>query len=95
MVVEREIKQLRKEFNEKLNDLRKLIMGRQIAGNWVDADTACMMMGVKKRRLADLRVHLNKNNERVGCISWRKSQGRNIQYYKPDIEKYLNHLTIS
>lgn len=87
-------KAVREEVKSQIDELRKLIMGRGIIGAYVKQDMACIMLGIKKRQLMNLRVHLNKEKVKVGCIRWRKSRGKYCEYLKADIEKYLNHITV-
>lgn len=94
-VWETEIKKMRQEMLAQFQDMRKLLLGQNIIGKWVNQDTACATLNIGKRRLADIRIHLDKNNTKVGCIRWRKGKGKSIQYYKADIESYLNQNTIS
>lgn len=86
---------VRQELKVQVEELKKLILGRGIIGNWVSQEMACMMLGVGVRRLSDIRIHHDKNGNKVGSIRWRKSKGREVQYHKADIEKYLNHITVS
>jgi hypothetical protein len=92
--IETEFKKLRLEIKTEMADLRKLICGRNIVGNWVAQDMACAMLGIKRRRIAQIRKHLDKDKKQVGCIRWRKSKGNKIEYYKPDLESWLNNINV-
>lgn len=94
MVIETEIKHLKRQMQEGFAELRKLIMGKGIVGNWVMEPMACAMINVKSRRLRELRIHNDKNGKLVGCIRWRKGNGRTAQYHKADLEKYMNQYTV-
>lgn len=95
MIVETELKKQREETKQQFNELRKLITSRGIVSQWVKQDVACEMLNIKVRHLRNLRKHLDKNNNMVGYIGWRKGRGRvSIEYLKADIEKYLNHVVI-
>jgi hypothetical protein len=95
MVVELEIKKLREEFKSQLDDLRKLIMGRNIVGNWVKQPIACAMIDVQPRQLRNLRIHVDASGKRSGSIRWRKGKGKTREYHKADLEAYLNEITVS
>jgi len=81
---------MRKEFAE----MRKLICGKNIVGNWVAQNMACAMLNIKPRRMRDIRKHLDKDGKQVGAIRWRKSAGKKIEYYKPDLEAWLNNIQV-
>lgn len=83
------------EFRFEMQELRKLIVGKNIVGNWVKQPMACAMINVKPRQLRNIRIHLDKNNNTVGQIKWRKGKGKTVEYWKPDLENYLNQITIS
>lgn len=94
MTVETQIKQLQAEFKKEINQLKQIICTRMLATKWVDKDLACILLKVKPRQLANIRVHSDKSGKKVGCIGWRKGAGKNVQYYLPDIEKYNNQFVI-
>lgn len=87
-VLETEIRKMRIEFRKEIQELRKIIVTRLVPDKWVDAATACALLNVKKRQLANIRVHLDKDGKKCGSISWKKGSGKNCLYYLPDIEKY-------
>ncbi len=93
-VVETEIRKLKQEMRDGFAELRKLICGRNIAGNWVMQPMACAMLNLSARRLREVRIH-EKDGKRVGCIRWRKGKGRSVQYWKPDLERYLNETSVA
>jgi hypothetical protein len=95
-VLETEIKRLREEQQQMFKELRQLIAGRNMAmlGSYVKQDVACEMLNIKTRRLADIRIHTDKDGKKVGCIRWRKGAGRTVEYHKADLEKYLSKITI-
>jgi hypothetical protein len=93
MVWETEMKKFRQEVREEFNSIKKLICGKNIVGNWITQEMAGIMIGVKPRQLRNLRIHL-KGNKLMGCIKWRKGKGKSVQYWKPDLEKYLNEITV-
>jgi len=95
MIPEIEIKRLREEMRQEFAELRKMIMGRGILGNWVKQDQACLMLGIKRRHIYNIRIHLDKDQKKVGFIRWRKGKGRSAEYHKGDIEKYLNEITVA
>lgn len=88
-VIETEIRKLRDEFRSEIKEMRKLIVGKLVAGSWVEQKYACVMINVKPRQLCNIRVHLDKDDKKVGCIRWKKGKGRSVFYYKPDLEKYI------
>lgn len=94
MVVELEIKKLREEMNARFSDLFKVLSGKAITGNWVKQREACNMLGIKERRLRDIRIHQDKNKRLVGTIRWRKGRGKTVEYHKADIESYRNAITV-
>lgn len=91
MQVETEIRKLR-EQNKLLVDT---LMGRHLLSQWVHQDITCVMLNIKERRLRDIRIHIDKAGKKVGDIRWKKGKGRQVLYYKPDIENYLNQFIIS
>ena len=91
MVIELEIRKLR-EQNKRVEDM---LTGRHLLSQWVHQNIACVMLNIKPRRLRDVRVHVDKNGKLQGDIKWKKGKGRQVMYYKPDIEKYLNNSFIS
>jgi hypothetical protein len=95
MIVETEIRRLKQEMREGFAELRKLICGRNIVGNWVMQPMACAMLNVKPRRLREIRIHMGKDGKLCGVIRWRKGKGKSVQYHKSDIEKYLNEISVS
>lgn len=94
MIIETRLRRLEEKMDNGFQEIRQLLMGRNIVGNWVTQPIALAMLNVKKRRIQDLRIHYDKEGNRKGYIKWRKSKGNTIQYFKPDIEKYLNEITI-
>lgn len=94
MIVETELKKLRLEFKKEMQDMRKLILGHNIIGNWVKQEITCAMLNVQPRQLRNIRIHTDKNKAVVGCIKWRKGKGKTVEYFKPDIERYLNNITV-
>lgn len=97
MQIETEIKKLRQEFSSVRSDLaelRKLICGKNLVGNWVKQELACVMLNVKPRRMRDIRKHIDKDGKTVGCIRWRKGSGKTVEYYKPDLEAYISKITV-
>jgi hypothetical protein len=94
MVIETLIKNMHADLKKEITELRKLIVGKNLVGNWVKQPIACAMLNVKPRRLRDVRIHLDANNNKVGVIRWRKGAGKTVEYYKPDLEKYLSKITI-
>jgi hypothetical protein len=93
MVVETEIRKLREQHKQ----LVDVITGRHILSQWVHQHVACIMLNIKTRQLRNIRIHEDKKTKNiVGYIKWKKGKGRKqVLYYKPDIEKYLNAVTIS
>ena len=89
--VEAELKALRKELRE----IRSLLTGRHIEGNWVKQSTAMAMLNVGARQLNRLRIAVNESGVKTGCIRWRKGNGRTTHYCRADIEAYLNKITIA
>lgn len=77
------------------DEIRRLICGKNIVGNWIMQEMACAMIDVKPRQLNNLRIHEDKNGKVVGCVRWRKGKGRTVQYHKADLEKYLNEITVT
>lgn len=86
--IEMEIRKLRNEFGQKFKELQRIIVTHMVKDKWVQQDVACALMNIKPRTLRDIRIHLDKNEKKVGCIGWKKGKGRNVLYYLPDIEKY-------
>lgn len=95
MIVETEIRRLKQEMRDGFAEIRKLICGKNIVGSWVMQPMACAMLNVKPRRMREIRMHLGANKNIVGSIRWRKGKGKSVQYYKPDLEKYLNQISVS
>lgn len=93
-VFETEIKKLRNEMRMGFQELRKLICGKNIVGNWVKQPMACAMISVSPRQLRNIRIHSDKNGKVVGTIRWRKGSGKSVEYYKPDLEKYLSKIVV-
>lgn len=91
MVVELEIRKLK----ESVERLTAMLTGRHLLSQWVHQDIAGAMLNLKPRRLRDIRIHLDKHGKKVGELRWKKGRGRQVMYYKPDIEKYLNAFVIS
>jgi len=94
MVVETEIKKLRQDMAKEFAEMRMLIMGKGTIGFWVSQKVACAQLGILPRRLRDIRVHYDANGKQHGSIRWRKGAGRQVQYHKADIEKYLNQIVV-
>jgi hypothetical protein len=94
-VFETEIRKLRQEMKDQHRELIKLIATRVLIGNWVKQDVACALINVKPRRMRDLRIHTDANGKVVGVIKWRKGKGKTVEYWKADLEAYLNATTIS
>jgi len=92
--IETEVKKLRLEMLQGFQEIRKLICGKNIVGNWVAQNMACAMLGIGKRRIAQIRKHIDKDGKTAGSIRWRKSSGRKIEYYKPDLELWLNKVNV-
>jgi hypothetical protein len=88
------LKRMEEKFTNQIDELRKLIVGRNLVGNWVKQPMACAMLNVQARQLRRLRIHTDKNGVRVGSIKWRKGKGKTVEYFKPDLEKHLNQITI-
>jgi len=95
MTWETEIRKLRQEMRDKHMELVRLITSRNLIGNWVKQDIACAIISVKPRRMRDIRIHTDKYGKAVGCIKWRKGKGKTVEYWKPDLENYLNQITVS
>lgn len=95
MILETRMKRLEERVINEIAELRKLIMGKNIVGNWVKQPMACAMINVKPRQMRNLRIHLDKHGKKVGTIKWRKGRGKTVEYFKPDLEKYLNQITVS
>jgi hypothetical protein len=91
MQIETEIRKLR-EQNKMLVDT---LIGRHLISQWVHQEVACIMLNIQPRQLRNVRIHLDADKKRVGEIKWKKGKGRQVLYYKPDIEKYLNNIVIS
>lgn len=94
-VWETEMRKLKQEMRQGFDEIRKLICGKNIVGSWVMQPMACAMLNVGPRRMRKIRIHLDNNGKTVGCIRWRKGSGKSVQYYKPDLEKYLNKITVA
>lgn len=94
-VIETEIRKLRQEFRSDIQELRKLIVGKNIVGNWVKQPMACAMIDVSPRQMRNIRIHTDKHGNALGDIKWRKGKGKTVEYWKPDLEKYLNQITVS
>jgi hypothetical protein len=90
MIPELEIKKLRAEIRQEFKDLRAMLSGRAVLGNWVKQEAACDMLEIKPRQLRNLRIRLDVNGKKVGCIRWRQGRGKTKEYHKADIESYLN-----
>lgn len=93
-VIETEFKHFRQEVRREFQELRNLICGKNIVGNWVKQPMACAMINVKPRQIRNIRLHTDKHGKAIGCIRWRKGRGKTVEYYKPDLEKYLSKITI-
>jgi hypothetical protein len=94
MIVETRLRRLEEKMDKGFAELRSLICGKNIIGNWVSQPIACAMLHVKKRQLYNLRIHTDKDGRMVGSIRWRKGRGRTVQYHKQDLESYLNQITV-
>lgn len=94
MVVETRLRKLEEKIERNHAEVIRLLMGRNILGNWVSQKIACATLNVKPRQLQNIRIHLDKDNKTVGSIRWRKGQGKSVQYHKADIEKYLSKITV-
>lgn len=90
-----EIRQLKQQLKESIRETQKLIAGKMPIGNWVKQDMACAMLNVKPRQMRNIRKHLDKNGTAVGSIRWRKGHGKTVEYFKPDLESYLNKITVA
>ncbi len=95
MILETRLRRLEEKVEKGFQEIRQLICGKNIVGNWVMQPMACAMLNVKPRQLRNLRIHLDGNGRTVGCLRWRKGKGRTVHYHKADLEKYLNEITIS
>lgn len=91
MVIETELRKLREQHKQLVDTLT----GRHLLSQWIHQPVACAMLNIKPRQLRNIRKHLNKDKNPVGEIRWKKGKGRQVMYYKPDIEKYLNAFIIS
>lgn len=85
---------IRQELKAELSEIKKLLMGQGTLGNWVKQEMACISLGVEPRQLRNIRYHLDKDGKAVGCIKWRKGKGRLVEYWKPDLEKYRDAITV-
>lgn len=94
-VLETEFKKFAAEMRKEINELKRLIVTRAVAEKWVRQDVACIMLNIKPRQLANIRIHVDKNGSRAGSISWKKGKGKNCLYYLPDIEKYNSSVIIN
>jgi len=94
-VAETEIRKLRIELRTEIQQLRKMIATRLVADVWVNQSMACALLNVKPRQLANIRKHLDKNQQPTGSIAWKKGKGKSCLYYKPDIEKYRGEIIMS
>lgn len=94
MTVEIRLKRMEEKLTSQIDELRKLIVGRNLVGNWVKQPMACAMLNVQPRQLRRLRIHLDVNGKKTGTIKWRKGKGKSVEYWKPDLEAYLNQITI-
>lgn len=92
--IETEVKKLRAEMLQGFQEMRKLICGKNIVGNWVSQDMSCAMLDVGKRRMSQIRKHIDSNGQPIGFIRWRKSSGKKIEYWKPDLEKWLSNIQV-
>ena len=95
VVIETRLRKLEEKIEKGFTELRSLITGRNILGNWVMQPMACAMLGVKPRQLQNIRIHKDKSGNITGSIRWRKGKGKSVQYHKADIEAYLNEITVS
>jgi hypothetical protein len=94
-IIETEFRLFKQEVREQFAEMRKLIVGKNLVGNWVMQPMACAMINVTARQLRNIRIHTLQSGEVTGQIRWRKGKGRTVQYYKPDLEKYLDQITVS
>jgi len=95
LISETEFKKLKEEIRKEFSEIKNLLYGKGILNNWVKQNIACAMLNVKPRQLQNIRIHFDKNKNKVGSIRWRKGRGRTIEYHKSDIENYLNSVTVS
>lgn len=95
MIIETRLKRLEDKMDRGFDEIRRLICGKNIVGNWIMQDMACAMIDVKPGRLRQIRIHADREGKIVGCIRWRKGAGRSVQYHKADLEKYLNEITVT
>lgn len=95
MVLETQLRKLQEEMRQGFAELRSLISGKNIIGNWVSQPMACAILNVKPRQLRNIRIHADASGKTVGCIRWRKGKGRSVQYHKEDLQRYLNEITIA
>jgi len=93
-LLETQIKNMLLKQSREIAELRKIIVTRLVPDKWVNAATACALLNVKRRQLANIRLHLDKDGKNAGSISWKKGKGKNCLYYLPDIEKYNSAVTI-
>lgn len=94
MIIETRLRRLEEKMEKGFAEIRSLICGKNIIGNWVSQPMACAMLNVKARQLQNIRIHQDKDGKLVGVIRWRKGSGRSVQYHKADLEKYLNKITV-
>lgn len=95
MIIETRLRRLEEKMDQGFDEIRRLICGKNIVGNWIMQEMACAMINVKPVRLRQIRIHADKDGKTIGCIRWRKGKGRTVQYHKADLEKYLNEITIT
>lgn len=94
-VWETEIRKLRQQMKDQHRELVKMIATRVLIGNWVKQDVACALINVSPRQMRNIRIHKDKYGKVVGEIKWRKGKGKSVEYWKPDLESYLNETTVS
>lgn len=94
MIIETRLRRLEEKVEKGFAELRSLICGKNIVGNWVMQDMACAMLNVKSRQLRKIRLHLVEGKT-VGSIRWRKGKGKSVQYHKDDLQRYLNAITMA
>lgn len=95
MTWETEIRKLRQEMKDQHRELVKMIATKVLIGNWVKQDIACALLNVSARQMRNIRIHTDKHGNVVGSIKWRKGKGKTVEYWKADLENYLNQITVS
>lgn len=95
MIIETRLRKMEERMEKGFAELRSLICGKNLVGNWVSQKMTCAMLTVKPRQLQNIRIHKGKDGKIAGTIRWRKGEGRSVQYHKDDIQKYLNAITVA